>query len=190
MKGRILRDGQRAVLDSAKKLTDEQLGKLTRRMDEVKRRANEGAIDFQWTLDELQRVAEGKSRVMWSPFEADKTQIGWELVEMGPKLVRPFSPRFATVTDHNSSYMYGDAMRYKARELDANLGQAHAEYLLENPGLLPGKSNDIVFPGTVWKTSDGQIVIPVIRWLPFPTLVFKRLNGAWGCSDWLVKNRH
>jgi hypothetical protein len=47
-----------AVLDGTK-MDNEQLGKLTRRTDELKRRINEGTLEYDWVMDELQRVIEG-----------------------------------------------------------------------------------------------------------------------------------
>lgn len=41
------------------KMTHEQLGVLTGRVDEIKRRVNGGTISFEWVIGELQRVAEG-----------------------------------------------------------------------------------------------------------------------------------
>jgi hypothetical protein len=46
-----------AVLDGIK-MDNEQLGKLTRRTDELKRRINEGTLEYDWVMDELQRVIE------------------------------------------------------------------------------------------------------------------------------------
>jgi len=48
-----------AVLDRIK-MTDEQLGKLTRRSDELKRRINEGTLEYDRVMDELQQVIEGR----------------------------------------------------------------------------------------------------------------------------------
>lgn len=48
-----------AVLDG--KLTNEQLGILFKRHTEVVRRLNEGTLDYDWTLMQLQRVIEGKA---------------------------------------------------------------------------------------------------------------------------------
>ena len=45
------------------KLSDEQLGNLHRRVDEVKRRLNEGTIKFLWAINELQRIVEGRKVV-------------------------------------------------------------------------------------------------------------------------------
>ncbi len=49
----------RAVLDGFK-MDDEQLGRLTRRFDDLKRRTNEGTLPYDWVMDELQRVIEGR----------------------------------------------------------------------------------------------------------------------------------
>ena len=48
-----------AVLDGIK-MDDEQLGKLTRRTDELKRRINEGTLEYDWVMGELQQVIEGR----------------------------------------------------------------------------------------------------------------------------------
>ncbi len=48
-----------AVLDGTK-MDDEQLGKMTRRTDELKRRINEGTLEYDWVMDELQQVVEGR----------------------------------------------------------------------------------------------------------------------------------
>lgn len=47
------------VLDGIK-MDDEQLGKLTRRTDELKRRINEGTLKYDWVMVELQQVVEGR----------------------------------------------------------------------------------------------------------------------------------
>lgn len=47
----------RAVTDG--KMTNEELGLFTRRVDEIKRRINEGTIPYDWAMPELQRVVEG-----------------------------------------------------------------------------------------------------------------------------------
>jgi|OM-RGC.v1.032949845 hypothetical protein len=42
------------------KLTNEQLGGLHRRVNELTRRVNEGNLQYDWVMDELQRVVEGQ----------------------------------------------------------------------------------------------------------------------------------
>jgi len=52
-----------AVLDGIK-MDDEQLGKLTRRTDELKRRINEGTLEYDRVMGELQQVIEGRKSEM------------------------------------------------------------------------------------------------------------------------------
>lgn len=50
---------EHTVVDGTK-MTDEQLRKLTRRSDELKRHINEGTLPYDWVMDELQQVIEGR----------------------------------------------------------------------------------------------------------------------------------
>jgi hypothetical protein len=47
----------KAVLDGTK-MTNEQLGELTRRFDEIKKRINQGTLEYQWVIAEEQRLVE------------------------------------------------------------------------------------------------------------------------------------
>ena len=58
-----MRDGATAVKDGALlRLSDTELGLIYRRVDEIKRRINEGTLDKDMTLRALQLVIEGKAR--------------------------------------------------------------------------------------------------------------------------------
>lgn len=55
------------VVVDGTKMSDEQLGKLTRRSDELKRRINEGTLEYDWVAHELQRVIEGPTEAVKHP---------------------------------------------------------------------------------------------------------------------------
>ncbi|MEK7501608.1 MAG: hypothetical protein AAB629_01645 [Patescibacteria group bacterium] len=59
-----------AVVDG--KLTDEQLGGLTRRTSEITRRLNEETLSYSWVMNKLQRVVEGKNiaKTDWEVWES------------------------------------------------------------------------------------------------------------------------
>lgn len=64
-----------AVIDG--KLTNEQLGGYTRRTNELLRRINEGTLNFDWAMDQLQLVVEGHPL-------GDGTQFPtWRTVNLG-----------------------------------------------------------------------------------------------------------
>lgn len=52
----------RAVTDG--RMNNEELGLLTRRMDEIKRRLNEGTLPYDWVILKLQQVVEGQKPVI------------------------------------------------------------------------------------------------------------------------------
>jgi len=64
------------------------------------------------------------------------------------------------------SCVKGTVMAERAKELGANLGQKHAETLLENQHLTPKewRSFYFVFPGTVWRDSYGGRRVPYLFW--------------------------
>lgn len=47
-------------------VTDEEYGKLCRRIDEVKRRVKEGPLDYKRTMNKLQEMIEGGIGVSYS----------------------------------------------------------------------------------------------------------------------------
>jgi len=57
-----MENGEKSVVDGTK-MTDEQLGKLTLKFDEIKRRINDGTIPYMEVVDTLQKVViENKMR--------------------------------------------------------------------------------------------------------------------------------
>jgi hypothetical protein len=62
------------------------------------------------------------------------------------------------------TWISGAEMATRAKEIGANLGQKHAEALLENQHLIPGEWRHfyLAFPGTVWRDSCGLPRFPYL----------------------------
>lgn len=52
-----------ATLSETVKLTNEEIGGLQRRTNEILRRIEEGSIELRWVLDEMQRIIEGRKNL-------------------------------------------------------------------------------------------------------------------------------
>lgn len=122
------------------------------------------------------------------PFKYDRTADGWKFLEdmefdgnlFVPDIVEFLKP--GGLMKSAESWVSGDTMQARAKELNANLGQRHAEYLLEHQELIPKEWQGkyfLVFPGTVWQDSDGGQRVPCLRWS----------GGGWYPRfDWLGRN--
>ena len=115
-------------------------------------------------------------------FLRDMTKEGWELLqdvkykagEVQLKLVEFFKP--------GESSVRGDVMAERAKELGANLGQKHAEFLLENQHLIPVKFRKfyLTFPGTVWRDLHGDRRVLYLLWCGGRwCLNFEWLKSVW-----------
>mgnify|MGYP001620111609 CR=1 FL=1 len=126
------------------------------------------------------------------PLKYDKTKDGWTLVEDVPFYLsgqdgQPFTPDIVEFLKPGESYVNGEVMKRRAKELNAHLGQGHAEYLLEHQELIPKEWRDkfLVFPGTVWRDSVGDRYVPYLycygdRWY---------LSFGWLWYDWYSDDR-
>ena len=91
----------------------------------------------------------------WPKFVYDRTRDGWELLEdvdfapidPGKLELVPFLNQGETII--------GTEMARRAKELRANLGQRHAEFLLEHQAKIPKEFRKyyLVFTGTKWSLS-------------------------------------
>src|SRR3990167_6729355 len=70
-------------------------------------------------------------------FKNDKTKDGWKLLEDVPFNGDKFEPEIMEFLKSGESYVNGEVMKQRAKELNAHLGQGHAEYLLEHQELIP-----------------------------------------------------
>ena len=133
------------------------------------------------------------------PFKYDKTKDDWTLLENVPFDGKQFVPEIVEflkpggLLKSSESYVSGEVMKQRAKELNANLGQSHAEYLLEHQDLVPKEWQGnyyLTFPGTVWQGSGGGRGVPCLHWDGVRWfLVFHWLRGDWSSDVRLVCSR-
>ena len=127
-------------------------------------------------------------------FKYDKQEDGWELLEdirFSP--IDPAELELVSFLKPGESFINGDEMVRRARtELRANLGQRHAEYLMEHQKEIPVEFREyyLVFTGTVWCRSGGNRRVACLRWGgPRWVLHFHWLENDWGSYGRLVRPR-
>jgi len=101
---------------------------------------------------------------------------GWTLLEDVPFNGQQFIPDIVEFLKSGESSVKGEVMAQRAKELNANLGQHHAEYLLEHQELISTEWRGryyLTFPGTVWRGSGGDRFVPCLHW-----------GGDGWCLDW------
>jgi len=103
-------------------------------------------------------------------FTHDKTKDDWELLEdVGFVPVISSFDELELVSPLKSGEIHlpGEELVQRAREeLRANLGQRHAEYILQHQEGIPEewRANYLIFPGTIWRGSGGARVVPFLYW--------------------------
>ena len=127
-----------------------------------------------------------------SLFQYDKTKDGWKLLE-DVLFSGAFTLDIMEFLKSNESYVNGEVMKQRAKELNAHLGQKHAKYLLEHQELISkdwqGKYY-LVFPGTVWRDRGGSRVVPYLYWRGGEwRLYFGWLRRVWDGDARLVRHR-
>ncbi len=141
------------------------------------------------TLLAIEKKAEALVPV---PLKYDKTKDGWTRLEHVEFYGQPFTPEMVEFLKQGESSVNGEVMKQRAKELNAHLGQGHAEYLLENQHLIPAeyRGNYLVFPGTVWQGSDGDRYVPYLSWDGGRwCLDFDWLGDGWDDDGRLVRLR-
>jgi hypothetical protein len=120
------------------------------------------------------------SMVLRNPtgFFYDKTKNGWELVENVPlENIEP-TLELSDFLQEGENYIIGTTMLERAKKLGNLAGQLHAERLLSQQQDIPKEWRDyyLVFAGTVWRDSDGNLYVPYLGWG----------GGRWDLNfDWL-----
>lgn len=176
-------------------VTDDQYGRLWRRLKEIARRVDEGSISLDKTMDSLQLIVEGKFNEASAPvFVNDKTKDGWILLEHASRRITSAQNlELVSFLKRGENSIGGEEMVRRARvELDANYGQEDAEWLLDHQDEIPVEFRKyyLVFTGTVWRDSLGRRLVPYLVWdgggwcLRFGWLAF-----GWRSDDRLVRLR-
>lgn len=142
-------------------------------------------------LDRVERLGFRKILGLLS-FQHDKAKDGWELAD-NALFGGAFTPDIKELLKPGEYSVDGEVMKRRARELNANLGQHHAEYLLEHQELIPKELRGrvcLVFPGTVWLDGGGLRCVPCLDWDSGRWCLFFRMFGdGWRHYDRLVKPR-
>lgn len=94
---------------------------------------------------------------------------GWFIQRDVPFDGKQFIPGIMGLLKSNESisgYLQSKVLIQRAEELNANLGQHHAEYLLDHQELIPKewKGYSLVFPGTVWKNQAYSEFVPCLEY--------------------------
>ena len=170
-------------------VADGVLGKFARQLNDWFRRVREGSLNHEEVARAVQNIIN-----RGHPFVNDRRKDGWELLEdvdFSPIIAEKLEPITFLRAGENS--ISGREMVRRAREeLRANLGQRHAEYLLEHQQDIPKEFREyyIVFTGTVWRPPGGRLLVACLRWRGEQwVLNFSWLEAAWSSVDRLARPR-
>ncbi|TAL49005.1 hypothetical protein EPN83_01905 [Patescibacteria group bacterium] len=116
----------------------------------------------------------------------DKRKDGWELVEDVPLVGEP-TLGLVEFLREGESWVKGDVMLERAKDIGNRAGQRHAEHLLSQQETIPEEYRRyfLAFPGTVWRDPDGGLSVTCLDWGG------GRWDLYWGWfdSDWIVSGR-
>lgn len=160
--------------------------------ENIYRLVTPGGEDVLGKIAEL-IVGSGK-RPFSAQFSRDMTKEGWTLVENVEGLgeVAIADLELVSFVREGEPSVSGEEMRKRAKELNANLGQFAAEYLLEHQNEIPveWRSSYLVFPRTVWRRRDGFLFVPYLFWSGGRwSLLFSWLEDRWLSGARLVRPR-
>ncbi|MFH1575518.1 MAG: hypothetical protein ABIB55_01065 [Candidatus Nealsonbacteria bacterium] len=166
-------------------VTGEQYYDLDGQLSEIKRQLrqpNGYPFSPQELKFHLQAAIEGRFSGM-PTFSRDMRKEGWTLVEdVGDLLISIAYLEIVSVLKETEDSISEDEIRSRIKKLGTNLGQHHAEYLLEHSADIPVEWREyfLVFAGTIWRNYRGD--------LEMPCLCFDR--GRWRLYfDWLKNYR-
>lgn len=187
-----------AVVDG--RLTDEALGKIQRKVDDLKRRVSEGTLDFNWSLDQLQAILEGRGmdsleslRFLESltiPIPALprptlgelQSRYGWiRNIERDDSSEGPVTLRLVTVLKPKETSINGPTYGERLEPLKGKgqlFGFQHQQWLLEHQN----KFLDLMaLLGKVYIDFPGIVVVRGGRgrYLPFLSQHDPNRDGSW-----------
>ena len=119
----------------------------------------------------------------WPKFVYDRTRDGWELLEdVGFTSIDPGKLELVQFLEQGETIIVGTEMARRAKELRANLGQRHAEFLLEHQAKIPKEFRKyyLVFTGTKWRGPDGRLGVAYLYWRGGQWVLY----FGWLESDW------
>lgn len=166
-------------MTAKKVVTDDMLGRIALKNNEILRRVREGTLKGQDVLKELQAIIEG--RYLWQPASiAYAAHLAYDLVvveDVAPRLKLEAS-KIKVAPCTSSGYITGKELRKRAVERGSNLGLLDGKHLFEHKNEIPKSVHDsgsIVFPGTLLRNKQGESEIPVL---------IACLGGEWDLDFW------
>ncbi len=164
-------------------------------LQDIIRQLREGGLtkEHLQALSDHRNPFEKKEAVQVTSFKHDKTKDGWTLLEDAPFDDKLFIPDVVEFLKSGESSVNGEVMKQRAKELNAHLGQRHAEYLMDHQELIPKRWRGkyyLAFPGTIWRDSDSCRRVPFLyrldgRWC----LHFSWLRSGWDSRNRLLRSR-
>ena len=127
-------------------------------------------------------------------FSRDMRKEGWTLLEdvTVPEQISISGLEIFSFLKEGEDHISGEEMRSRAKDMGANLGQKHAEYLLEHQADIPKdwRSFYLVFSGTLWRDPGGFLRVPYLAWGGGRwCLSFRWLGDGWGSNDRFLRPR-
>ena len=188
---------KKIVVGSDQKPTPEQLVEMYDKLDgqtkEIKSQMKRGVLTsrhIQALIEHRNPFPKKAEALAPAPLKHDKTKDGWKLLEDVPFDGQPFDFDLVEFLKTGESLVNGEVMKQRAKELNAHLGQGHAEWLEANQDRIPQELRGkyyLVFPGTVWQDSDGDRYVPCLFWDDDRwCLRFSWLRYGWNSDDRLV----
>jgi hypothetical protein len=182
--------GTEKSVENGFKFSDDQLGKLSRKFREIERRIRMGAIDFETTLEGLQKIIiEGQSPLFLQVVD------GIADIKLADGFINcnvdPYCPSDWRVDSHT----FDGIIKFSPDKVHLGLRRTHGvdsegwstfihdkdfmqymnatvlDYLLKHPDRIPEewKKYKVYFLGTVYASTDGLLFV---RYLYYD-------NGAW-----------
>ena len=102
-----------------------------------------------------------------STFQRDMRKEGWKLKSDVDVQIGEFNLELVEFFKDEENYIKGTEMEKRAKKLNANLSQRHAEVLLANQDKIPVEFREkyfLVFTGTVWVDGLGHRRVPYLHW--------------------------
>jgi len=173
-----------SVIDGKISLTDEQIGKLQRKLNETIRQIKSGTIDYEETIGVMQNIIiEGKAPIHLSVIKGTHEIKPIEhIINLDAD---PFIPPGWTVVEHKKGGLWkwnsritlhlsrkqkkglitGHDLRKELADLPV-LNANVLDYLWEHPELIPEnwKGKAVFFWGTIYRDSDGYLFVRYLYW--------------------------
>lgn len=145
-------------------VVDDELGKLARLQCEFFRRAQDGTLDLERAFTGLQQLIQDCA----FPLSGDQPNSEWKIVRdfAAGQFFLPSQLDLVSFLEKGEAYIGVVTLECRAGEMGADLGQRHAQHILNNRDQIPEEWRQyiLVFPGTAWRDSIMYHRIPCLAW--------------------------